>query len=153
LFSPQLPEPGRLDVTLARIRAIVGEDCVGRAVLKDTQQTEGFRLEPFEVPLASTAESRRSPRHRVALRMIRPPEGVMVTVRDKRPESFFFRGIRYVVDDDYGPWLNSGDWWNTTVWSLQQWDLVARARDDTLLCCCLLHDLRQGSWKMVGLYD
>ena len=61
--------------------------------------------------------------------------------------------IRYVVDDTYGPWLNSGDWWNTTVWSLQQWDLVARARDDTLLCCCLLHDLRQGSWKMVGLYD
>jgi protein ImuB len=153
LFSPQLPESGRLDITLARIRAIVGEDCVGRAVLKDTQQTEGFRLEPFEVPLASTAESRRAPRHRVALRMIRPPEGVMVTVRDKRPESLFFRGIRYVVDDDYGPWLNSGDWWNTTVWSLQQWDLVARARDDTLLCCCLLHDLRQGSWKMVGLYD
>ena len=76
-----------------------------------------------------------------------------VTVQDKRPKAFFFRGIRYVVDDTYGPWLNSGDWWNTTVWSLQQWDLVARARDDTLLCCCLLHDLRQGSWKMVGLYD
>ena len=153
LFSPQLPEPGRLDVTLARIRAIVGEDCVGRAVLKDTQQAEGFRLEPFEVPLASKTASRRSPRHRVALRMIRPPEAVMVTVQDKRPEAFFFRGIRYVVDDTYGPWLNSGDWWNTIVWSLQQWDLVARARDDTLLCCCLLHDLRQGSWKMVGLYD
>jgi protein ImuB len=153
LFSPQLPEPGRLDVTLARIRAIVGEDCVGRAVLKDTQLAEGFRLEPFEVPSISTTASRRSPRHRVALRMIRPPEGVTVTVRDKRPEALFFRGIRYVVDDNYGPWLNSGDWWNTTVWSLQQWDLVARARDDTLLCCCLLHDLRQDLWKMVGLYD
>jgi protein ImuB len=153
LFSPQLPEPGRLDITLARIRAIVGEDCVGRAVLKDTQQAEGFRLEPFEVSAISTTESRRAPRHRVALRMIRPPEGVTVAVQDKRPEAFFFRGIRYVVDDTYGPWLNSGDWWNTTVWSLQQWDLVARARDDTLLCCCLLHDLRQGSWKMVGLYD
>ena len=153
LFSPQLPEPGRLDVTLARIRAIVGDDCVGRAVLKDTQQVEGFRLEPFKVPLALNIESRGSPQHRVALRMIRPPEAVTVTVEDKRPEVFFFRGIRYVVDDNYGPWLNSGDWWNTIVWSLQQWDLVARARDDTLLCCCLLHDLRQDSWKMVGLYD
>jgi protein ImuB len=153
LFSPQLPEPGRLDVTLARIRAIVGEDCVGRAVLKDTQRAEGFRLEAFEVPPISTTAPRRSPRHRVALRVIRPPEGVTVTVQDKRPEAFFFRGIRYVVDDTYGPWLNSGDWWNTIVWSLQQWDLVARARDDTVLCCCLLHDLRQDSWKMVGLYD
>ena len=30
LFSPQAPEPMRLDVTLARIRSIVGEGCVGR---------------------------------------------------------------------------------------------------------------------------
>ena len=36
LFSPQVPEPMRLDVTLARIRSIVGEDCAGQAVLKDT---------------------------------------------------------------------------------------------------------------------
>jgi protein ImuB len=153
LFSPQLPEPGRLDVTLARIRAIVGEDCVGRAVLKDTQQPEGFRLEPFEVPLALKTESLPAPRQRVALRMIRPPEAVTVMVQDKRPDTFFFRGTRYVVEDTYGPWLNSGDWWSTAVWSLQQWDLVACARDDTVLCCCLLHDLRQDSWKMVGLYD
>ena len=47
LFSPQLPEPGRLDVTLARIRAIVGEECVGRAVLRDTHQPNEFRMEPF----------------------------------------------------------------------------------------------------------
>jgi protein ImuB len=153
LFSPQVPEAGRLDVTLARLRALVGESCVGRAVLKDTQQADGFRIEPFQVPSASFHEARPPARHRVALRMIRPPESVTVTVRDKRPEAFFFRGIRYVVDDGYGPWLNSGDWWNIEIWSLQQWDIVARARDDTLLCCCLLHDLRQDSWKMVGLYD
>ena len=50
LFSPQLPEPMRLDVTLARIRAIVGEEGVGRAVLKDTHQPDGFRMAPFTVP-------------------------------------------------------------------------------------------------------
>ncbi len=33
LFSPQLPEASRLDVTLARIRAVVGEENVGRAAL------------------------------------------------------------------------------------------------------------------------
>jgi protein ImuB len=153
LFSLQLPEPGSLDVTLARLRALVGEDCVGCTVLKDTQQADGFHVEPFQVPSTSSNEARPSARHRAALRMVRPPEDVAVTMRDKRPEAFFFRGIRYVVDDTYGPWLNSGDWWNTTVWSLQQWDIVARARNDTLLCCCLLHDLRQASWKIVGLYD
>src|SRR6202012_508940 len=50
LFSPQLPEPGRLDVTLARIAAVVGEDNVGRAVLEDTHAREAFRMEPFRVP-------------------------------------------------------------------------------------------------------
>jgi protein ImuB len=50
LFSPQLPEASRLDVTLARIRAIVGEGNVGRAVLGDTHAPEGFRMEAFTVP-------------------------------------------------------------------------------------------------------
>ncbi|HEV2619054.1 MAG TPA: DNA polymerase Y family protein [Acidobacteriaceae bacterium] len=50
LFSPQLPEPDRLDVTLARIRAIVGKHNVGRAVLQDTHAPESFRIEPLRVP-------------------------------------------------------------------------------------------------------
>jgi protein ImuB len=41
MFSPQLPEPARLDVTLARIRAIVGEDCVGHCV----DATLGLKLQ------------------------------------------------------------------------------------------------------------
>ena len=49
LFSPQLPEPMRLDVTLARIRAIVGEDHVGRAVLKDKHHPDSFHMEPFRL--------------------------------------------------------------------------------------------------------
>ena len=36
LFSPQLPEPTRLDITLARIAALVGQDRVGRMRLLDT---------------------------------------------------------------------------------------------------------------------
>jgi protein ImuB len=50
LFSPQLPEPSRLDVTLARIRGIVGDENVGRPVLKDTYQPGKFSMEPFTVP-------------------------------------------------------------------------------------------------------
>ena len=36
LFLPQLPEPFRLDVTLARLKALVGEDRVGSPALEDT---------------------------------------------------------------------------------------------------------------------
>jgi protein ImuB len=76
-----------------------------------------------------------------------------VTLRDKRPESFLFQEKRYDVEQAYGPWLQSGDWWNPTLWDHQQWDLIARSHDGSLLCCCLTHELRQGSWQMVGRYD
>ena len=50
LFSPQLPEPGRLEVTLARIAALVGEENVGRARLLDSHAEESFVMEKFVVP-------------------------------------------------------------------------------------------------------
>jgi protein ImuB len=153
MFSPQLPEPARLDVTLARIRAIVGEDCVGRAVLRDTHQPDGFHMEPFTVPARGSPREPSGRPNRAAMRACRPAENVLVSLRDQRPESFLFREKHYGVEQAYGPWLQSGDWWNPTLWSLQQWELIARSRDGSQLCCCLTHELRQGSWQMVGLYD
>jgi protein ImuB len=156
LFSPQVPEPMRLDVTLARILSIVGEGCAGRAVLKDTHRPDAFRVEPFVVPTSSAIESK--PRtKRLAMRQLRPPESVTVTVRDRQPDSFIFREKRYSVERAYGPWSSAGDWWNPTLWSLEQWDLVARGHDTanhaTWLCCCLTRDLIQERWQVEALYD
>ena len=50
LFAPQTPEPSRLDVTLARLRAMVGEERVGSPVLEDTHRANGFRMEGFTIP-------------------------------------------------------------------------------------------------------
>jgi protein ImuB len=50
LFSTQLPEPLRLDMTLARIAALVGEERVGRAKLRDTHRPDSFTMERFGVP-------------------------------------------------------------------------------------------------------
>jgi protein ImuB len=152
LFSPQLPEAMRLDVTLARIRAIVGEDCVGRAVLQDTHSPESFRMEPFSVPFGdSTVIVSAHPS--VSLRQLRPPETASVTLQSYRPAIFFFRGRRYKVEYAYGPWLTSGDWWNRTPWGLEQWDLVAQAQDGPALCCRMVRDLMQNLWQMAALYD
>lgn len=152
LFSPQLPEPMRLDVTLARIRAIVGDECVGRAELSDTHRRKGFRMEPFTVSANSTpvTSAGRSPS---ASRQLRPAENVSVTLQSQRPKAFVFREKRYVVERIYGPWLTGGDWWNPTLWGLEQWDLVARAQDSALLSCCLVRDLIQDRWQMAVLYD
>jgi protein ImuB len=152
LFSPQVPEPMRLDITLARIRSIVGEGCAGHAVLKDTHHPDAFRLEPFVVPASSVTEGKPG-RQRIAMRQLRPPEVVAVSLRNRQPDSFVFREKRYTVERAYGPWSSGGEWWRPTLWSLEQWDLVARAHDASWLCCCLTCDLTQECWQVEALYD
>jgi protein ImuB len=152
LFSPQLPEASRLDVTLARIRSLVGEENVGRAVLQDTHAMEAYRVEPFVVP-SRNSSAMVSAQPRASLRQLRPLEPVSVTLQNHRPSGFYFRQRRYGVERAYGPWVMSGEWWNQTVWRQEQWDLVAQAQDGTMLCCCMVRDLRQDCWQMVALYD
>jgi protein ImuB len=152
LFSPQLPEPMRLDVTLARIRALVGDECVGSPVLRDTNQPDRFRVEPFKVPSARSSLSV-TVSSSAAMRQLRPPERVSITLCDRHPGSFVFRDCRYEVEHAYGPWLAEGDWWNRETWALEQWDLIARSSDGVMLCCCLVRDLKEQSWQVVTLYD
>jgi protein ImuB len=187
LFSPQMPEPLRLDVTLARIRAIVGEQGVGRAVLRDTHEPEGFRMEAFTVDAGASAasSSERALRAKsksksesktqsptkpniAALRQLRPPESLPITLRAQRPAAFRFRGKDYVVEHAFGPWRSSGNWWNPERWSFDQWDVVARSGDGVQMCCCLVRDRTgmdrtgagrtgmdrsRGVWQMAAFYD
>jgi len=152
LFSPQLPELSRLNVTLARIRAIVGDENVGRAVLTDTHQLDGFRMGPFSLSSADSSEIPSVPLRPAMLRM-RPAETVSVTLQSERPKAFLFRQRRYSVERAYGPWHTGGEWWTATLWGCEQWDLAARAQDDTTLCVCLIRDLLRDQWQVVGLYD
>lgn len=152
LFSLQLPEPMRLDVTLARIRKIVGENRVGRAVLTDTHQADAFRIEPFAVSSEADSEAV-SHKPRAAMRQLRPAEQATVTLCGRLPSSFFFRNARYRVEQAYGPWMASGEWWNPGLWSCEQWDLVAKGDDGSLLCCVLGCDPADNCWRMMALYD
>ncbi|SDE85907.1 protein ImuB [Terriglobus roseus] len=151
LFSPQLPEPGRLDVTLARIAAIVGEGNVGQAVLDDTRRVDDFHVEPFAIvctellPFTAT--------ERLCLRTLRPAERTTVEVHLGRPYEFYFRSRRYGVERAYGPWLSGGDWWNEAIWGNEQWDVVARSADSSFLACRLARDFVQNEWHVAGLYD
>jgi protein ImuB len=90
---------------------------------------------------------------RAAMRQLRPPEMTAVALQSQRPASFFFRERRYVVEHAYGPWRSSGNWWNQTLWGSEQWDIVARAQDGSMLCGCLVRDLMHNLWQMAALYD
>jgi protein ImuB len=91
LFSPQLPEPGRLDVTLARLHALVGEENVGCPVLDDTHAQEGFHLEAFKAPSSLMVEPRQARSSCFAQRRVHPAEAIGITLRSNRPTAFFFQ--------------------------------------------------------------
>jgi protein ImuB len=152
LFSPPLPEPSRLDVTLAQLASLLGDGNIGRAVLQDSHAPESFRVEPFSVSAGSEI-SFETTRTCAAVRQLRPPETAVVTLECSQPSTFSFRARRFAVEHAYGPWLAGGDWWNKTLWGAEEWDLVARAADGVLLCCCMVRDLLRDEWQVTALYD
>jgi protein ImuB len=151
LFSPQLPEPGKLDVTLAKIAAIVGEGNVGQAVLDDTRRASDFHIEAFCVPSSEPVPA--SAPSRLSLRVLRPAEQTSVEMQHGRPAEVYFRSRRYTVETAYGPWLSGGDWWNEAIWGNEQWDVLGRANDSAFLACRLERDFVQNNWRVAGLYD
>jgi protein ImuB len=62
-FLPSSPEPEKLELTLARIVSIVGEDKVGSLQILDTHRREGFRMQRF-TENADVIPSRSKPRSR-----------------------------------------------------------------------------------------
>ena len=152
LFAPQLPESMRLDVTLARIAALVGESRVGRPKLMDSHKSDSFTMERFVVPTASP-NTKRNPTATAALRRCRPPVTIAVKQQGHRLTSFNVHGRQYTVEESYGPWRRSGEWWSASVWSQEEWDVRALAAPEDALLCVLMHDLLREQWQMVALYD
>lgn len=151
LFSPPLPEAARLEVTLAQLKGLLGEDNVGHAALQDSHAPESFRLELFNVPSDITSTALQN--ERTVARQLRPPEITSVRLDQTRPEEFIFRKQRFVVESVYGPWMARGEWWNEMFWDMEQWDVIARAPNDFMLCCCIAHNLLRNEWQVIALYD
>ncbi len=151
LFSPPLPEPMRLDVTLARIAALVGEDRVGYARVQDTHRPEGFVMERFVVP--KSGPQKRIVKSSTARRCLRPPVPLHLHLHAARPKGFYFCGKHFTVAEAYGPWRRSGEWWSESVWSREEWDVHATAKDGETLFCVIIQNLLQKSWHLEALYD
>jgi protein ImuB len=152
LFSPQIPEPLRLDVTIARIAAIVGEDRVGRIKLLDTNYPDRFGMEKFVIS-TTTVEMAAEPKAVVALRRFRPPIPISIRSTSRRLSAFSFENKWFIVQEAYGPWRKSGEWWSSHVWSREEWDICASANSEEIMICVLSQDLLLRRWHMEALYD
>jgi protein ImuB len=151
LFAPQTPEPSRLDVTLARLKALVGDDRVGSPALEDTHRKGSFHLENFVVDSKSIAP--KPELSRMALRRMRPPVPVRVALQAMRPVAFCDRDNSYKVTAAYGPWRSSGCWWSNNGWDSEEWDVLAVNGSGDAIACLLVLDLIQERWHLEALYD
>jgi protein ImuB len=154
LFAPQTPEPSRLDVTLARLKAIVGEGRVGSPVLEDTHRPGSFHLEAFAVSQAVSEEGEPA---RMALRRVRPALAVRVVEREQRPVTFGDGEEGFEVTTAYGPWKTSGCWWAGNCdqggWDLEEWDVLAERGNGASVACLLVCDRARNEWRLEAYYD
>jgi protein ImuB len=173
LFVPQMPEPSRLDVTLARLKALVGDDRVGSPVLEDTHRQGSFRMEDFAMPGESIPRFPRSPDARdrghpvlghmesvreeqparMALRRMRPPMPVWIVQHGTKPAAFRNSEGYFEITAAYGPWRSSGCWWAGTGWDEEEWDVLATRSDGTDVACLLICDRLRNAWRLEAYYD
>ena len=156
LFLPPTPDPEKLELTMARIAGIVGEDKVGSLVMLDTHRPERFRMQHFapQPPKDNdrTAETKSAV---TALRIFRPPVMATVTVRDGTPTHVSCSRRKEIAGEvlwTAGPWRSSGDWWEQDGWARDEWD-IALEGDSGIALYRLVRDLLHGKWFLEGTYD
>ena len=160
LFLPPSPEPEKLELTLARIAGIVGEQKVGAVELLDTHHPEGFRMRRFVAEVARKTPQKKTPDAAeaqaavTALRRFRPPLPANVTLENGQPTYLVCRRkeAQGEVLWKAGPWRFSGDWWEREAWSRDEWDLALR-NGEAVAFYRLVHDLLNGDWFVEGTYD
>jgi protein ImuB len=157
LFLPPSPEPEKLELTLARIAGIVGENKVGSPALLDTHRPEGFQMRHFapSEPQGKSRVAKNSDDLVTALRMFRPPTAVTVTVSEGKPEYISCSKRKEIHGEILwaaGPWHSSGDWWEREGWARDEWDIAVQQQSGIALYR-LVRDLLRGKWLLEGTYD
>jgi protein ImuB len=151
LFVQQTPEAGRLEVLLARLRKLLGEDRIGAPELLDCHRPDAFRMVPFLPDTGARPQTAANGIHVSALRMLRPPRTVRVEMKDSRMVTLFLDGRKVPVFQASGPWKATGAWWTHSEWCREEWDVALGEQER--LCCRVAYDPGARCWYLTGIYD
>jgi protein ImuB len=145
LFIPIAPEPEKLELTLARLRSLVGDDNVGSPELLDTHRPGAFATRSHPDPAARRSRDSMAPR--LPLRAMRPIRAALVQMASGQPVHVQAEGVRGHVTAAAGPWRTSGDWWTKGPWSRDEWDVALSDGALYRIYC------EWGRWFVEGSYD
>jgi protein ImuB len=160
LFAPPSPESGKLEVTLARIRGVVGSadrqgiGCVGSPKLLDTHQSGAFTVEGFSCdPQRRVVSSSSSEHPAIALRMFRPALETRVELNGEVPHLVWLWKKHRRVLAASGPWSSSGNWWDSAKsWAREEWDVALKTLEGIGYYRIYLDRLRK-QWFVEGVFD
>jgi len=157
LFAPPAPETERLEITLERIRGVVGDsdidgiDCVGIPCLLDTHKSGSFTVQHFSsanIPPNSPPEVAPV----LALRVFRPAIKTSVELDGEKPHliQLWHRHCRVLAAS--GPWSSSGNWWNACIWAREEWDVALKTPAGAAFYR-IYRDRIQQQWFVEGVFD
>ena len=169
LFIPQAPAPDKLELTLARLAKLVGEQNIGSPVLLDTHRPDAFSMKRFVLKTAVMDRRRkkltnrqlaiptRQDRQSLGFRMFRPPLRAVVEVEDGWPKHISAwgkqRSVYGKVSRLAGPWRTTGEWWRNDRWARDEWDVALESGKDQLTLYRIYRELNSGHWFVEGNYD
>jgi len=152
LFLPGTPEPEQLQTLVSRLGALVGPQQVGSPEMLNTHRPDAWKLRAgaLDVMVEPKAEQEIARPLVLAFRYFRPAIQARVETRDGVPWRIEAPNIRGDVAIASGPWRTSGEWWTSTSWSRDEWDLALR-KESTIVR--VYRTIQGGWWFLEGSYD
>jgi protein ImuB len=108
-------------------------------------------MEGFVVDTKPAAQDVECPR--MALRRVRPPHPIQVSLHAMKPVAFRDGDNRFEIAAAYGPWRTSGCWWSQDGWDTEEWDALAARSNGEAFGCLLVLDRQSDAWRLEAFYD
>ncbi len=149
LFVPSSPEPEKLELTVARLRHLVGDGQVGTPVLENTHRPDTFHMRAFAPATAVAEKPPVAASPQLCLRRFRPPRYAQVIVVNHQPVRVASPSVSGRVVMAKGPWRTSGEWWRADAWSRDEWDIALESG----ALYRVFQEIDRGRWFIEGSYD
>lgn len=121
LYAVSRPTPESLQLTLAKLKKLVGGENVGTPRLVDQRVERPFELDAAGIPLG-VENSSPPERAVIAFTYYEPPIAADVLVREGRLVYLSTRHFRGRVAEYSGVWRGNSRWWDRP-WRTQEWDV------------------------------
>src|ERR1041385_7682677 len=164
LFVPLAPAPDKLELTLARLAKLVGEENIGSPALLDTHRPDAFSMKRFTLQTDSDRrrgrKNKRPPairtRQCLGFRRFRPPLRAIVEAHQGWPMQISAwskqRSAYGQVGELAGPWRTTGDWWRDDGWARVEWDVTLERQGHKTLYR-IYREIKTENWFVEGNYD